>query len=431
MYSSLTVILGAAALLLIQPQANSISASALQGKGGTIKPVPTPTPTPRKVTSKKTAPTSTRVNTRPNPSGKSKEDEAAAIERTYWETVRNSTDPEDFKSYLKKYPGGQFADLANNRIRALEAAAKPQPSPTHEPTYEWTKSERDLPAPVRLEFYERNLSFSVPSGWTRTQREQGSTYLQINFRSPDSPQTNISIQLYRNGLPHTLRNGAAELWYEEKNLVDDRRDRYASQKVSTKLTDTEVIHHPTGRWQTFTADVLDANALERTFGGIVPPLDAVYPDDVWLKTPYDDYQPKPGSLSAFIGTRHSYAIRQAGGDFIVMVYTAPIEKFDEKMLPSVMATLKMSGGEIEVAASSDSSVGIYNYEPEIVIDGEHKGLTWTDHTYPVGAGKHHVIVRAKQHKPFEKDVFVGGWEHLKVEVKLERTASSTSGAKPK
>ena len=221
----------------------------------------------------------------------------------------------------------------------------------------------------------------------------------------------------------------------EKNLIDYRRSQYASQNVSAKLTDTEVIHHPTGRWYTFTADVLDVRALD----SLVKSLDAVYPDEVWEKNPTEPgfperfrYTVKRDSLGAFTQTRHSYAIRQAGadGDFIVMLYTAPIDQFDEKMLPSVMATLKMSGGEIKVqVASSDSSATLA--ELEIMIDGERKIWKYTYETFPVSAGKHHITVRAKEHKPAETDVFVGGWEDLIVDVKLERIPSSTGGPKPK
>jgi len=49
----------------------------------------------------------------------------AAIELSYWETIKSSTNPEDFRSYLEKYPSGQFASLAKNRISSLEAASKP------------------------------------------------------------------------------------------------------------------------------------------------------------------------------------------------------------------------------------------------------------------------------------------------------------------
>jgi len=51
------------------------------------------------------------------------------IELSYWETIKNSTSADDFRSYLEKYPDGQFAALAKNRIKNLEVAA-----PLAEPT---------------------------------------------------------------------------------------------------------------------------------------------------------------------------------------------------------------------------------------------------------------------------------------------------------
>lgn len=47
----------------------------------------------------------------------------AAFEISYWETIKNSTDPEDFKSYLQKYPNGQFADLARRRAQPTSSPA--------------------------------------------------------------------------------------------------------------------------------------------------------------------------------------------------------------------------------------------------------------------------------------------------------------------
>ena len=68
----------------------------------------------------------------------------AAFELAYWETIKNSTDPEDFKSYLQSYPQGRFADLARRRSQAKspagtntqatrETPAAPQISPTQVP----------------------------------------------------------------------------------------------------------------------------------------------------------------------------------------------------------------------------------------------------------------------------------------------------------
>jgi tetratricopeptide (TPR) repeat protein len=39
----------------------------------------------------------------------------AAMELSFWETIKNSNNPDDFKSYLDKYPDGQFAALAKSR----------------------------------------------------------------------------------------------------------------------------------------------------------------------------------------------------------------------------------------------------------------------------------------------------------------------------
>ncbi len=46
----------------------------------------------------------------------------AAIELSFWDTIKNSTNPEDFRAYLDKYSDGQFAVLAKNRLNSAEAS---------------------------------------------------------------------------------------------------------------------------------------------------------------------------------------------------------------------------------------------------------------------------------------------------------------------
>jgi formylglycine-generating enzyme required for sulfatase activity len=57
------------------------------------------------------------------PASESKVD-SAAFELSYWETIKNSTYAEDFRAYLEKYPSGQFASLAKNRISSLDASTR-------------------------------------------------------------------------------------------------------------------------------------------------------------------------------------------------------------------------------------------------------------------------------------------------------------------
>jgi hypothetical protein len=47
----------------------------------------------------------------------------AAIELSYWDTIKNSNNPDDFKSYLDKYPDGQFAALAKSRSQPVRPGA--------------------------------------------------------------------------------------------------------------------------------------------------------------------------------------------------------------------------------------------------------------------------------------------------------------------
>jgi tetratricopeptide (TPR) repeat protein len=47
---------------------------------------------------------------------------SAAIEQEFWDSIKNSTDAEDFRSYLKEYPNGAHAPIARNKLRKLEDA---------------------------------------------------------------------------------------------------------------------------------------------------------------------------------------------------------------------------------------------------------------------------------------------------------------------
>lgn len=60
--------------------------------------------------------------------------EPSAAEMAFWDSVKNSSDAGDYAAYLKKYPQGNFADLADSRLKTLEAkaasrnAAQPAPA---------------------------------------------------------------------------------------------------------------------------------------------------------------------------------------------------------------------------------------------------------------------------------------------------------------
>ncbi|MEW6130570.1 MAG: caspase family protein [Acidobacteriota bacterium] len=54
----------------------------------------------------------------------------AAVELSFWETIKDSNDPEDFKAYLEKYPNGTFAGLARRRAYPTPSDPARKTTPT-------------------------------------------------------------------------------------------------------------------------------------------------------------------------------------------------------------------------------------------------------------------------------------------------------------
>ena len=69
------------------------------------------------------------VKPTPSPAATAAPVDPVAVELSFWESIKASTDAEDFKAYLDSYPSGRFAALARNNIRRLEAASRPAPTP--------------------------------------------------------------------------------------------------------------------------------------------------------------------------------------------------------------------------------------------------------------------------------------------------------------
>jgi formylglycine-generating enzyme required for sulfatase activity len=52
----------------------------------------------------------------------------AQQELTFWNSIQNSSDPEDFKDYLEKYGNGLYAGIARRKLAALTTAVRPAPA---------------------------------------------------------------------------------------------------------------------------------------------------------------------------------------------------------------------------------------------------------------------------------------------------------------
>jgi hypothetical protein len=54
----------------------------------------------------------------------------AAVELSFWETIKSSNNPEDFKAYLEQYPNGRFTALARLRAQPASSSSSPKASET-------------------------------------------------------------------------------------------------------------------------------------------------------------------------------------------------------------------------------------------------------------------------------------------------------------
>jgi len=117
-----------------------------------------------------------------------------------------STDADDYREYLKKYPDGQFAGLARNKIRNLEAAAKSGVPTSNPPTSnpvgtQPTSSGAGKQENVDPQTYTETVNavaiemVRVPSG----KFEMGSPDSETGRQPNEGPQHNVSISSFYMG----------------------------------------------------------------------------------------------------------------------------------------------------------------------------------------------------------------------------------------
>ena len=125
-FNSIVFSIGLIAVMVVSVLLNPASASTPQGKGGEIKPAATPSPAPKKTTTPKRSPAPRRsASSSSSRAGKAAGEAAKAAEIVFWNSIKDSTNPEDFKAYLKRYPNGEFAELATNKLKTLEPGTQP------------------------------------------------------------------------------------------------------------------------------------------------------------------------------------------------------------------------------------------------------------------------------------------------------------------
>lgn len=101
--------------------ASSLTAPFRLGAASEIRPLPAPDMRPRE-------PVAVFASR-----GILPKDSSEQYELTFWESIKDSTHPEDYEAYLQAYPNGRFAALARVRIARLRAGAPKAETPPAPP----------------------------------------------------------------------------------------------------------------------------------------------------------------------------------------------------------------------------------------------------------------------------------------------------------
>lgn len=121
----------------------------------------------------------TTVNVNPTPAAPPKlVPPSPDTETVFWQSVSQSTNPADFEEYLRKYPNGQFAGLARNKLALLRpAAAAPNTRPAGQQN-EISAEEALKKANAIVEGPLERQNFTEAARWYRRAAELGSAEAQ-------------------------------------------------------------------------------------------------------------------------------------------------------------------------------------------------------------------------------------------------------------
>ncbi|HEY0170719.1 MAG TPA: caspase family protein [Pyrinomonadaceae bacterium] len=135
----------------------------------------------------------------------------AALELSFWDSIKNGNDPEDFKEYLDKYPGGQFAGIARRRIASLNS---PAPSLDAKPAFP------EVFAVVNGR--EITLKDFNQEGRDKINQQRGRI---AEAERNNSPASDLRAELYR------LEKAAADLAINDLLLNDEAQRRNVTPKA--------------------------------------------------------------------------------------------------------------------------------------------------------------------------------------------------------
>jgi hypothetical protein len=144
----------------------------------------------------------------------------ASVELIFWDSIKNSSDAEDFKEYLARFPNGQFAGLARRKIQSLQNKSNTGSLEPETPVN--NASNKPLNLIVKARFFTFNLQQCKISGASVNcdllitndeSREREIEFFQLD-RSPISKlfdEQGNEVHIKTNSIANRRRNADATL----------------------------------------------------------------------------------------------------------------------------------------------------------------------------------------------------------------------------
>jgi uncharacterized caspase-like protein len=214
-----------------------------------------------------TVATDARVNNTANMPAASSSISEAAKEEALWDAVKDSSEPQDFRGYLTKYPNGAYLDAAQVKLRRLEAARS---------IIESSQPSNSQPANVRGNAPSLSLQLPRPSQKATVVQTVGVTDITITYSRPGVKGRTIWGEPWTGATEATLDNqnerpkGApivpwGHVWRAGANeatqfvVTDDvtingqklRAGSYSLHTIPTKSEWTIVFNGDANQWGSF------------------------------------------------------------------------------------------------------------------------------------------------------------------------------------
>jgi peptidoglycan hydrolase-like protein with peptidoglycan-binding domain len=160
-----------------------------------------------------------------------------AAETAFWDSVKDSRDPAEIRTYLEKFPNGIFAPLARIRLRNLEApkAATPAPATSTPPQQQSTTASaltsESIIREVQDRLYNLNYQIATRNGRMNDQTREAIRQWQTNVKQPVTGDVSVAqLSLLRSAvLPTTWgalayysKGASATVWNRPTREIAER-----------------------------------------------------------------------------------------------------------------------------------------------------------------------------------------------------------------